>query len=94
MDNSAWEASIGAGSGFFGALLTYLGFSSRLKKVEDKFDHVVFKDTCAKCELNQNNQIEAVKASIDKMEKSLASADGKLDQLLLQNATQRKETKR
>lgn len=86
MDNSAWEAGIGAGSGFFGALLTYLGFSSRLKKVEDKFDHVVFKDTCAKCEQNQNNQIEAVRSSIARIEESLGSVDGKLDQLLLQNA--------
>jgi len=78
---------VGIGSGLIGAVLTALGFKSRLDKVEQAYEdikkHVVYKDVCEQCQKNQNNLILSVKEDITEIKGGMNKMDGKLDTLLL-----------
>jgi hypothetical protein len=78
---------VGIGSGIFGAILTALGFKSRLDKVEKEYDefkkNVVYKDVCEQCQKNQNNLVLSLKEDIVEVKGGMTRMDGKLDTLLL-----------
>lgn len=69
----------GVGTGLIGSTLVALGFKSRLEKLEN---NVVYKDTCQKCSLNNDNQIRSIHESQQRMEKKLDESQQRMEKKL------------
>lgn len=57
-------------------------YDKQLSDIEKKFERVVFTDTCNMCKVNNANQFNALKDSMDRVDTNTASLEKKVDTLL------------
>jgi hypothetical protein len=72
MDDLLTNLGSGAGGGIIGAIVSWLGLTKRLDKMETELSEfkrsIVFKDVCEKCQENTINQYNHVCTAIHKVE--------------------------
>lgn len=69
MDNPLGDAGIGVGGGIVGAILTLIGFKSRLdtqdKEIKDIRDKVRYIDTCEATHKSIDNSLKRIENKLD-----------------------------
>lgn len=75
MDDLLTNIGSGAGGGVLGAIVSWLGFSKRLDKMDEDITelrrNIVYKDVCEKCQENTVNQYDHVCVAIHKVESKI-----------------------